>query len=70
MGISAFVSRTTIPGTKARETNSSYCKIWENGAVSIASSNLSEGLDHLIRKPLHQYCCVAFEIPSPGEEPL
>lgn len=70
MGISAFVSRTVFPGTKAKETNSSYCKIWKNRAISIASSNLSEGLEHPIHKPLRWYCCIALETLLPGEEPL
>lgn len=70
MGISAFISRTGLPGMKARETASSYCKIWKNRVINIASSSLSKGLDHPIRKPRHQCCCVAFETPLPGEELL
>lgn len=46
VGISAFVNRTAFPGMKARETNSSCCKIWKSRATSIASSNPSKGLQH------------------------
>lgn len=45
-GISAFVNRTAFPGMKARETNSSCCKIWKSRATSVAGSNLSTGLHH------------------------
>lgn len=46
VGISAFVNRTAFPGMKARETNSSCCKIWKSRATSVAGSNLSKGLHH------------------------
>lgn len=68
--MSAFVSRSAFPGTKARETDSSYCKTWKKRVESVASSRLSEGLDHPIHKPRHRWCCVAFETRLPGEELL